>query len=175
LATKVPNVSYIATNAGSQIVYGEDGTNVDAQMSTVDGDYPNVFSQVQLQQNMSVYDAISTVAPAKLADKFFMFRTSFDAEFETSSNIRDLSAMYGSDDAKFGGEESLIVSRYQAFPEYLSQHQNIKVLLNHAVNKVTSTGENSSTVTCSNGKTFTATKVIIAAPLGVLKRNAITF
>jgi monoamine oxidase len=47
--------------------------------------------------------------------------------------------------------------------------------MDHVVNKVTSTGENSSTVSCSNGKTFTADKVVIAVPLGVLKKNAITF
>ena len=40
---------------------------------------------------------------------------------------------------------------------------------------MTSTGENSSTVGCANGKTFTSTKVIVAVPLGVLKKNVITF
>jgi monoamine oxidase len=124
---------------------------------------------------MSTYDALAKVAPEKLTNKFFMFKVSTDVEFETSSNIKDLSAEYGQDDAKFGGEESLIISRYQAFAEYLSKHQNINVLLNHVVNKVTSTGETSSTVSCSNGKTFTADKVVIAVPLGVLKKNAITF
>ncbi len=71
---------------------------------------------------MSTYDALAKVAPEKLTNKFFMFKVSTDVEFETSSNIKDLSAEYGQDDEKFGGEESMIISRYQAFAEYLSKH-----------------------------------------------------
>jgi phytoene dehydrogenase-like protein len=43
LATKVPNVKYIVTDEESMVFYGEDGTNVDAQMSTEEGEYPDVF------------------------------------------------------------------------------------------------------------------------------------
>lgn len=67
------------------------------------------------------------------------------------------------------------MSRYQAFAEHLAKHQNIHVLLNHPVTRVTANGENHSTVQCSNGKAFNCKKVVIAVPLGVLKRHAIKF
>ena len=81
LATKVPDVKYIATDEGSMVAYSEDGTNVDAQMSTEEGDYPHVFQQVRQQPNKTVYDALVSVAPAKVTNKFFLFRTGFDVEF----------------------------------------------------------------------------------------------
>lgn len=59
-------------------------------------------------------------------------------------------------------------------PQYLANHSNIKVLLNHKAISVTRTN-NKSTVTCENGFVATANSVVIAVPLGVLKKKTIKF
>ncbi len=81
-----------------------------------------------------------------------------------------MSAEYGQDDEKFDGEEAMVMSRYQAFAEHLAKHPNINVLLGHGVKRVEADGESYSTVKCANGKTFHSKKVVVAVPLGVLKR-----
>ena len=49
----------------------------------------------------------------------------------------------------------LVVSGYQAFPEYLSKSTNIKVKLNHKVTSVTfQEEEGKSVVKCANGKVY---------------------
>jgi monoamine oxidase len=69
----------------------------------------------------------------------------------------------------------MVMSRYQAFAEHLGKHPNIHVLLGHGVKKIEADGESYSTVKCANGKTFNTEKVVIAVPLGVLKKEAIEF
>ena len=68
----------------------------------------------------------------------------------------------------------LVTSGYQAFPEYLSANENIKVLTNHQVTEVTFNGTNN-IVKCSNGLTFEAPNIIVSVPIGVLKSNSIRF
>ncbi len=59
-------------------------------------------------------------------------------------------------------------------PEYLANHPNIKVLLNHKAVDVNRANEKS-TVTCENGFVASAESVVVAVPLGVLKKNTIKF
>ena len=47
----------------------------------------------------------------------------------------------------------LVINGYQAIPEYLAKHENIKVLLNHQVAEVESS-QGGSRVRCSNGAVF---------------------
>lgn len=105
-----------------------------------------------------------------LSNKYYMYHAANDIEFQTSGRLENISAEYGQDDEKFDGGEFLVTSRYQAWPEYLARHSNIKVLLNHSVVEVNSKNQNESTVKCANGKRFTTRKVVIAVPLGALKR-----
>lgn len=66
------------------------------------------------------------------------------------------------------------MSGYQRMPEYLANHKNIKVLLNHKAIDISRANEKS-TVSCENGFTVSAKSVVIAVPLGVLKKNTIKF
>ncbi len=59
-------------------------------------------------------------------------------------------------------------------PQYLANHSNIKVLLNHKAISVTKANDKS-TVTCENGFKASAKSIVIAVPLGVLKKNTIKF
>jgi protoporphyrinogen oxidase len=53
---------------------------------------------------------------------------------------------------------------------------SMKVLLNHKVVELNyDSNEEKTTVTCENGKKFTADYVVINVPLGVLKKNTIKF
>ncbi len=63
-----------------------------------------------------------------------MYNLANDVEFETSGTLDDLSAEFGQDDSSFQGTDKIVVSGYQRFVQYLSNHDNIKVLLNHKVN-----------------------------------------
>ena len=68
----------------------------------------------------------------------------------------------------------LIINGYQAIPEYLAKHENIKVILNHQVVEIES-NEVGSRVRCSNDAIFIGSNVVIAIPLGPLKNNSIKF
>jgi monoamine oxidase len=68
----------------------------------------------------------------------------------------------------------LVVSGYQRMAEYLSKTKGVTVLLNHKVVSVQN-DQGISTVKCSNGFAASAESIIIAVPLGVLKKNAIKF
>ena len=78
------------------------------------------------------------------------------------------------DDDSFDGQEKMILSGYQRFPEALAESDNIRVLLNHEVVKIHHSG-GLNTVTFRNGKWMRSKFVVISVPLGVLKANKIQF
>lgn len=59
-------------------------------------------------------------------------------------------------------------------PQYLANHTNIKVLLNHKVISVNKTGE-VTIVKCQNGYTASSPNLIITVSVGVLKKKSIDF
>jgi len=68
----------------------------------------------------------------------------------------------------------LVLSGYQRFVEHLSKHSNIQTFLNRKIIEVKKNGK-SSTVRCLKGDVYEATNIIVAVPLGVLKKKAINF
>lgn len=70
----------------------------------------------------------------------------------------------------------LIVSGYQKFAQTLADQYKMQVLLKHRVVEIRyDEKEEESTVVCDNGKQFTADFVVVAVPLGVLKKKTIKF
>ena len=47
-------------------------------METEEEEYSSVMEQLEQQQGVSAYDALQQVAPEKITNKYFMFRTAFD-------------------------------------------------------------------------------------------------
>lgn len=95
-------------------------------------------------------------------------------EFDEAASIADINVDSKQGYAYFDGPQMFVISGFSKMPEYLAKHSNIKVLLNHKVTQVKQTGKTTK-VTCQNGFEAKADSVVIAVPLGVLKKKAIEF
>lgn len=102
-----------------------------------------------------------------------MFHVANDIEFQTSASINKLAAN-GIDDSQFEGKEELVLSGYQRFVDALVSQANVQVYLNQKVEKITwIESENENEILCENGVTVYAKNVVVAVPIGVLKKESI--
>lgn len=100
-----------------------------------------------------------------------MFHVANDIEFQTSAPINKLAAN-GIDDSQFEGKEELVLSGYQRFVDALVSQANVEVYLNQKVEKITWI-ESENEILCENGVTVYAKNVVVAVPIGVLKKESI--
>lgn len=95
-------------------------------------------------------------------------------EFDEAASITDINVDSKQGYAYFDGPQMFVISGFSKMPKYLSKHENIKVLLNHKVTQVKQAGQKTK-VACQNGFKASASSVVIAVPLGVLKKKTIEF
>ncbi|WP_374563085.1 flavin monoamine oxidase family protein [Ideonella sp.] len=92
--------------------------------------------------------------------------------YEYAGDTAELSAWYWDTGKEFPGPEVYMPDTgYEPIITYLAQGQDIR--LNQIVSKVAYT--NSGVTVTTNAGTFTGDRVIVTVPLGVLKKNKITF
>ena len=102
-------------------------------------------------------------------------------EYANAANVDKLSLKGWDQDIgnEFEGEHAQIVGGYQQVPRALWRHPfPIDVRINKAVKSVRYSAagkQGKATVTCEDGESFEADKVVFAAPLGVLKEQSIQF
>lgn len=92
-------------------------------------------------------------------------------EDDTGASIGDLGAGAIADGTEYGGHEVVFPHGYGQIPERLAQ--GLDVRLNHAVTEIHH-DETMVRVTTSKGS-FSADRVIVTLPLGVLKQGSVTF
>lgn len=92
--------------------------------------------------------------------------------YEYAGDTSELSAWYWDNAKEFPGPEVYMPDTgYEPIVKYLAQGQDIR--LNQVVSGIAYT--NTGVTVTTNGGTFTADRVIITVPLGVLKKKKITF
>jgi monoamine oxidase len=108
--------------------------------------------------------------PNLVNDKLYKFLVSAYLTFDTG-DLDKLSSLYYNEGELYDDDEKLMTDGYDHIPNYLAK--DLTILLNERVTKIDYSGS-SAKVTTNNGS-YEADYVIVTVPLGVLKKNAITF
>ena len=126
-----------------------------------------------LQKAVNEFIAKAKLSGARLLG--FKYLLNVYIEHEYSGAISDLSLWYD-EDSEFSGPDKLVVGGYQNLAAYLAKR--IDVRQKHAVKSIDYSNANSVVVQATSAgktKTFTAKRVIVTLPIGVLKANVVTF
>ena len=169
------------TAADSQIIYGVNGKVLDAaaasQLESLRTGIQRAVTSAQdaLSTDISLRAAIEagTQWPQRsVADQAFMrYLINSDYEQEYGGSSTSLSAMWFDSDTELPGEDLLFVKGYKAVSDFLARGLNIQ--LGEIVRRISVQGGIVYVNTQSH--TFTADKVLITLPLGVLKSGSIEF
>eukprot|EP00930_Biecheleria_cincta_P045186 TRINITY_DN31152_c0_g1_i1.p1 TRINITY_DN31152_c0_g1~~TRINITY_DN31152_c0_g1_i1.p1 ORF type:complete len:490 (+),score=124.20 TRINITY_DN31152_c0_g1_i1:47-1471(+) len=178
-----------------QIYQEADGEPVEIEDDR-SGEFEQMVEQAQAaaeesDADISVWDAMGELKD----DALMQFHMTNALEFNVGASPKLLSGKYGQDDEQFEGDEVLLPGGYSQIVEALAAGKlrlgpgsentapdieavtgdgtAVNVVLNCRVQEVTKQG-NEFVVQCSAGS-FAADHVIVAVPLGVLKKDTITF
>lgn len=91
---------------------------------------------------------------------------------EYADETSELSAQYFDDNYNFNGAEHIFPGGYKQIIDILSD--NVSILFNKVVQTINYSGDQV-TVEISDGESYTADKVIVTVPLGVLQSDSIAF
>ena len=162
-ATYDASLGQIATGSGS--AYTAMQTKVDAAIKA--GYNTNKDTALRTTLESSLKLSTLTEPNKRLANHFIVSL----ADDEYAGDSAELSSWYWDSMGGYSGLDAVLPDGYIALVNHLAT--GINVQLNRTVTSIayTSTGV---TVTTSGG-TFTGDRVIVTVPLGVLKKNAITF
>lgn len=141
-------------------------TNAETQFKTAVDAVVNAGSQ-----NESFETVFNALYPAQANNRFWKFMLSADLEFDTGADISLLSSKYINDDELFAGKDVIITNGYDKVADYLAS--GLDVRLNTRVSAINRTGQKINVT--ANGATIQGDYVLVAVPLGVLKKNAISF
>lgn len=171
----------VTTVSDSQIIYSEKGRVLDAAAashleSLRTGIQRTVASaQDALRTDTSLQTAIEAGMQwpqRSVADKAairYLINSDYEQEYGGSSAA--LSAMWFDSNTQLPGEDLLFVTGYKAVSDFLARGLNIQ--LKERVRRISVQG--GGVVVNTQSHTFTADKVLVTLPLGVLKSRAIEF
>ncbi|GAB4328652.1 MAG: FAD-dependent oxidoreductase [Flammeovirgaceae bacterium] len=162
------------TNDEDLIIYDQEGKEINEDiMDEYFEKYESLLDEIEDKQlkGVSLRDAIQNINPAYLNDIKMIYQLSAYAEFDAGGPIEELDAAYWEDDLNYKGKDVLFPNGYDAVINYLSQ--GLDIVLNQKVEKIDYTG--SKTEITTDKAVYNADAVIVTVPLGVLKKNTITF
>ena len=177
-------ITDLASSAGAEtfftdddnvIVYNTDGTvYTDAYYTQQDADFEDAIKAIENAgtEDKSWETVYSSLYSSKVEDPFWKFMVSSYIEFDTGGDIGKLTSKYFYDDSEYSGDDVIITNGYDKIPEMLAKDLDIRY--NQKVTKIDYNKNNKIIVTAS-GQEFEADAVICTVPLGVLKKDVITF
>lgn len=161
--------------------YDFDGQAItDSEDKLVDYNYNSLMSDVSIIQRAAIADkALGSSITSSMSSKQYssfeqraiQYSLNTEIEREYGANVNNLSLKYWDQDSAFSGNDVLLPQGYDQITNYLST--NLDIRLSTIVNQIDY--RTSSVVVTTNNGNFTAPKVIVTIPLGVLKTNAVTF
>ena len=169
------------TVSDSQIIYGENGRVLDAAAAshleslrtsiqrTVTNAQDTLNTDIGLQAAIEAGMHWSQRSVADQVAMRYLINSDYEHEYGGSSSA--LSAMWFDSDAEFPGEDLLFVTGYKAVSDFLARGLNIQ--LGEIVRRIRVQG--GVVYVNTQARTFTADKVLVTLPLGVLKSGAIEF
>jgi len=165
------------TNDDSLDYFNHKGQEVStAQFAKDEAAYYAMLQQIEtlaegLPADISVQEAIQRINPQHLRNLAMQYRLTAYMEFDSGGTIEKLSAQYWNSDELFPGDDVLFPNGYDAVTNLLAQGLNIRT--KHIVTGI-EYGDRQVTVKTNRGD-FTAERVIITLPLGVLKSGKVSF
>lgn len=169
------------TNLENGEIFDTNGTQLDAtasaQIETLQTSIASVLRNAQKANvDVSVQDAVRAglrYANQTVADKNridFLVNTRIEHEYGGEANR--LSSFWFDHGESYEGSEALFLDGYQVLIDHLAQ--GIDVRLGQVVKSISYANETEVSVTTNLG-TFTAQRVIVTLPLGVLQSGAVNF
>ncbi|TSA01026.1 MAG: FAD-dependent oxidoreductase [Methylococcus sp.] len=175
------NLATSPTNYDAIQRYDYDGREItDTEDTLVDKNYSTLMSAVSKAQRAAKQDqslgvTINSINATKTYTPFeqraIQYSVNTEIEHDYAADVSVMSLKYWDQDSDFGGQDVLITQGYDQITSYLASGLDIRLStiateINYAKTTVN--------VMTSNG-TYTAPKVIITTPLGVLKKGVIKF
>lgn len=175
------NISTFPTNYDSIQRYDFDGRAItDAEDSLVDANYDTLMSGISRAQRQAKTDkslgsainaALSVRTYSPFEQRAIQYSINTDIEHDYAADTSRMSLKYWDQDSGFSGKDVIIKQGYSQITDYLAV--GLDVRLSTLVQEINYGGSNV-TIKTNNG-TFSAKKVILTVPLGVLKAGAIKF
>lgn len=119
----------------------------------------------------SFADRFAALYPQRANNRLWNFMLSAYLEADTGGDVEYLSSLYFSDNENFRGTDVLITNGYDKITSFLGN--GLEIHLNEPVESI-DYGHSHVTVR-SSSHTYEVDYVVVAVPLGVLKRGGITF
>ena len=175
------NLATSPTNYDAIQRYDYDGREItDTEDTLVDKNYSTLMSAVSKAQRAAKQDqslgvTINSINATKTYTPFeqraIQYSVNTEIEHDYAADVSVMSLKYWDQDSDFGGQDVLITQGYDQITSYLASGLDIRLStivteINYAKTTVN--------VMTSNG-TYTAPKLIITTPLGVLKKGVIKF
>lgn len=121
--------------------------------------------------NESFETVFNSLFPDQANDRLWKYMLSAFLEFNTGADISKLSSKYFNDDQVFGGSDVIIANGYDKVTDFLAK--GIDIRLNTRVSAIDYTGQKVRVL--SNDTLYEGDYALISVPLGVLKKNVISF
>ncbi len=135
--------------------------------------FEEVLAEVEKSGKLdeSFADVFNRLFPDRLNDRLWQYLLSAYLEFDTGSDIKYLSSLYFDEDENFPGIDLIITNGYDRVTQLLGD--GLDIILN---NRVLSINYSSKTIIITTNKDkFEADYVVVTVPLGVLKKEQISF
>ena len=171
------NATTFLTPDSSVQIFDATGTDVTTtQASTWDPVYRNMISQITAKGNaaasdISVQEAVRQIDPSYLTNPYMIYPLSAYSEFDTGGPIDLISARNWQLGSKYPGKDVLFPSGYDAVSNQLGVGQDVR--FGQTVTAIDYSG--SEVRVTATGGTLTAQYVVCTLPVGVLKKNTVTF
>ena len=174
-------ISELAEKAGVSIflaeddnikVYDIDGSEYDDDViEAEEAQYEEVLEELKGDRNRSFGEVFFEQYPQYQNNRLWTYMLSAFLEFDTGGDIFRLSSLDFYDDEEFRGDDLLITDGYDQIAEYLARGVDIK--LNSPVMAIDYAGPVA--LVRTQEAEYEADFVIVSVPLGVLKRELISF
>jgi monoamine oxidase len=174
-------IKRVETNYDNQIVFGKDGSQLsDAEYTEME----SLFSDLQSFAYEWTEELDNDVPLARAIEEFlerrnlnteqlenlqFSITNLIDLDYAAAPD--DLSAWYYDDQSEYLGPDVLFPEGYGAIPDYLAQGLDIR--LDTICNEINYNSEGVQ-ISTSQGL-YSANKVVVSLPLGILKSGKVTF
>ena len=175
------NLATSPTNYDAIQRYDYDGREItDTEDTLVDKNYSTLMSAVSKAQRAAKQDqslgvTINSINATKTYTPFeqraIQYSVNTEIEHDYAADVSVMSLKYWDQDSDYAGPDVLITQGYDQITSYLASGLDIR--LSTIVTEINYAKTTVSVMT-SNG-TYTAPKVIITTPLGVLKKGVIKF
>lgn len=175
----ITNLAYNAgasnylTDDESLIIYDQNGKPYEDKYAEKEyKSYEDALEKVQSSGSISksFQEVFNSLYPDKANDPLWLYMLSAYLEFDTGSDISELSSHQIDDDEVFKGKDVIITNGYDTVANYLAK--GLRIQLNEKVTAIKYASGIRVETTMAN---YDADYVIVTVPLGVLKAGHINF